>query len=166
MYDDFIERRPGAAKELEKLLNSSAKESPASSHEQIAMGTLRTNGCSNASGWELQIPLNNPNTLQPPPQVYDPRAPTRHRTDTVIDCGSESRWLLVCARGKRRPTSLSQLDICATPSDQELFTELKRAYRDLKGRWSHWVSLRSIQSIRFVQVIDRESSQDGRHNTC
>jgi hypothetical protein len=166
MYDDFIERRPGAAKELEKLLNSSAKESPASSHEQVAMGSLGTNRCSDASGWELQTPLNIPNTLQPPSQVYDPYTPMRPRTDTVIDCGSESRWLLVCARGKRRPTSLSQLDICATPSDQELFTELKRAYRDLRGRWSHWVSLRTIQSIRFVQVIGRENTQDGRRNTC
>ena len=157
MYDDFIERRPGAAKELEKLLNSNAKDSPASSHDQISRGTSRTSVSSSANGKESQSPMNNADNPQPPAQSYGPRLELRHRTDIVINCESESCWLLICARRKKRPTSLSQLDVCATPSDQELFTELQRAYRDLKGRWSHWVSLRGIKSIRFVQVIGREN---------
>ena len=84
-------------------------------------------------------------------QEYDPRPQNASQT-VITGCDAESRWLLVCAKSKKRPITLSQLDICATPSDKELFTELKKAYVGLRGKWTHVLSLKKIQSIRFVQV--------------
>lgn len=110
----------------------------------------------NISGIFQNIPedrtsTNNNHPLEQRSQAYDPRP--QNTSHTVIGgCDTESRWLLVCAKGKKRPTTLSQLDICATPSDKVLFTELKKAYVGLRGRWTHRLSLKKVQSIRFVQV--------------
>lgn len=116
----------------------------------------------NISGTFQTIPGNRTFTNNSPPleqrsQAYDPRP--QYASHTVVKgCDPESRWLLVCAQGKERPTTLSQLDICATPSDRELFTELKKAYMTLKGKWKHILSLKKIQSIRFVQVKPSKST--------
>ena len=93
---------------------------------------------------------NNP-PLEQRSRPYDPLP--QNATHAVIrGCDTESRWLLVCAKGKKRPTTLSHLDLCTTPSDKELFTELKKAYVELRGKWTHVLSLKKIQSIRFIQV--------------
>ena len=116
----------------------------------------------NIPGTFQTIPGNRTFTNNSPPleqrfQAYDPRP--QYASHTVVrGCNPESRWLLVCAQGKERPTTLSQLDICATPSDKELFTELKKAYMALRGKWKHILSLKKIQSIRFVQVKPLKST--------
>nr|AUW30880.1 putative transcription factor [Cladonia uncialis subsp. uncialis] len=99
---------------------------------------------------EDRTSTNNHHPLEQRSQAYDPRP--QNASHTIIGgCDTESRWLLVCAKGKKRPTTLSQLDMCATPSDKELFMELKKAYVGLRGRWTHILSLKKVQSIRFVQ---------------
>lgn len=100
---------------------------------------------------EDRTSTNNHHPLEQRSQAYDPRPQNASHT-TIGGCDTESRWLLVCAKGKKRPTTLSQLDMCATPSDKELFMELKKAYVGLRGRWTHILSLKKVQSIRFVQV--------------
>ncbi len=100
---------------------------------------------------ENRTSTNNEYSLEQRSEAYNPRP--QYASHTVIrGCDTESRWLLVCAKDKKRPTTLSQLDICATPSDKELFTELKKAYMGLRGKWTHILSLKKVQSIRFVQV--------------
>ena len=94
---------------------------------------------------------NNSHPLEQRSQIYSPRQ--QYASHAVVrDYDPESRWLLVCAQGKERPATLSQLDICATPSDKELFIELRKAYMALRGKWKYILSLKKIQSIRFVQV--------------
>lgn len=114
-------------------------------------GTIQsiTGFCHNLPGDRTTTDQNHP--LEQRSQAYDPRP--HNATHTVIrGCDTESRWLLVCAKGKKRPTTLSQLDLCATPSDKQLFTELTKAYVGLRGKWTNVLSLKKVQSIRFVQV--------------
>ena len=141
---------------FEKVLNESTKQCPVIDNNQISMrGTIQ-----NPAGISQNIPAdspfsNNNNEREQKPRAYDPRQ--QYARETVVrGCDMESRWLLVCAQGKKRPTTLSQLDICATPSDKELFTELKKVYTALRGKWTPILSLKKVQSIRFVQVIHRE----------
>lgn len=46
------------------------------------------------------------------------------------------------------------MDVCATASDKDLFTELRRAYIDFRSKWTRLLNLRGIKSIRFVQVCN------------
>lgn len=85
---------------------------------------------------------------------YDPRPTNARSTSTAITCWYESKWLLVCAQTWHRPTSLLHLNVCSTTSDQQLFTELRQLYVSLKKAWWHRLSLKVVQSIRYVQVSD------------
>ncbi|KAL8804222.1 MAG: hypothetical protein Q9182_002676 [Xanthomendoza sp. 2 TL-2023] len=51
----------------------------------------------------------------------------------------------------QRRTSLLHLNVCSTASDQELFTALRQSYIQLKKARFYRYSLKSVQSIRFVQ---------------
>ena len=66
----------------------------------------------------------------------------------------EGRWLLVCAKIGTYATKLSHMDVCATTSDKDLFTALRKAYVDLRSRWTQSFTLKGIKSIRFVQVCN------------
>lgn len=155
LYDDFIERRPGAATELEKLLNSNIKQTPASGRGQPSRPA--SDRWSSSTLQSMRVFDDRSQTAavkkqQTDPRAYDPRPKEGEEVTTVIDCDPESRWLLVCAKAKERPTSLSQLDVCSTSTDKELFDNLRKSYLKLKSRWSRWFSLKRVQSIQFVQV--------------
>ena len=160
MYDDFVERRPGAAKDFEKWLNESARSYPVHGHGQEAGGS-RTNllqsaissGHQQAAGLELN--------LQTPPKAYDPRPGYRRKETTIPNCGPENRWLLVCAKARKIPIGLAHLDVCDTASDQDFFEKIRASYSKFHSKWKHWLSLKRVQEIRFVQVkSQRESSKN------
>ena len=152
MYDDYRELRPGAAKKLEDYLENVARQRagdqgisrtdrmsvPNSSH-RASMKEHRANTTSHISTHSLS-------------QTYSPPPGYTQANPTIVQCEPEGQWLLVCAQAKKSPTSLSQIDVCSVTSDKELFRQLKRTYLNLKGKWSHLLSLRTIKSIRFVQV--------------
>ena len=152
MYDDYRELRPGAAKELEDYLNNGAWQRAGDAQSSR---TERTNYLGN--GYRTSVIEHRTNTPSHLPtssssQPYSARPYYTQATSTVIQCDPEGQWLLVCAQAKKSPTSLSQIDVCSVTSDRELFRQLKRTYSNLKGKWSHILSLRTIKSIRFVQV--------------
>ncbi len=152
MYDDFIECQSGAAKKLEGLLNHHpTADSSASRYQRSATSSIGFVTSSEA-GTQNQHLANANTPLQSPSQSYEPIAHRRIGTSTVINCSPESRWLLVCARVRGYPTSLSQLDVRSTVSDKELFQELRASYLNLKSKWVQKFSLKRVQHIRFVQV--------------
>lgn len=158
MFDDFLERRPGAARDLEDWLNKSATAGPVPDQGQRSAATTPTN-CSSTTGnarsprsWNVGA---SPDASS---KVYEP-CPQRRAEDSIsINCDPEPHWLLVCARAKDRPTSLTQLDLCCTSSDKELFQELRLSYRSLKSKSTRLFSLKKVQSIRFVQVSNPSRS--------
>ena len=139
---------------LETWLQESSKQHPVTGHNHTSSSSSTQTGSGiHLSDSEHGSPVGDDNySLNHMSTTYDPRPQFRNRTTVIRDCDTESRWLLVCAKGKKRPTTLSQLDICATSSDKELFTELKKSYTKFRGKWRQLLSPRRVQSIRFIQV--------------
>ena len=153
MYDDFHERRPGAVKELERFLNEginrctgpndiqSEADVPGNSISQAEEGRLPQQ---QSAGENLAVvPLSH---------TYHPRPQFRQQQTIISNCDAEGRWLLVCAKSWKRPTSLSHLDMCTTSSDKELFTTLRNSYMAMRGKWSQRLSLKGVKKIQFVKV--------------
>lgn len=152
MFDDFIEQRPGAAKDLEKMLNKSATAGSGTSQDQIRATASAAHNMSTVMG--ARDPQSEDVNMLPdtPLRSYEP-FPRRRVEDSInIDSELERHWLLVCAKSKERPTSLMQLDLYCTSSDKELYQELRRTCVSLKSRLARLFSLKKVQSIRFVQV--------------
>lgn len=152
MYDDFTELRTGAAKEYEARLYQSVRDRPiadqAAAGSQPSMASLqlergRSPGYHSTSA---QLPLQHLSN------VYDPCPQERREGSTVVQCDPECRWLLVCARTQKGPTKLSHMNICSTFSDKELFRLLNKSYCSIRSSWKSLLSLRKVQSIRFVHV--------------
>ena len=152
MYDDFRELRAGAVKELERLLNEGVSRCPDHNNNQNAADVPEET--TSQDGRQLpQQPSTGENlALVPLSHTYDPRPQFRQQETVISDCDAEGRWLLVCAKGRKRPTSLSHLDMCATSSDKELFTTLRESYMTMRGKWSQRLSLKRVQKIIFVKV--------------
>ena len=154
MYDDYVESRPGAAKEFESWLNtayattrtgaegdpsyiSNASQNPsaASGSQQQQRGTL-----------DVRIPL------RAPAPIYDPHIQQRNQTSTIINCVPENRWLLICAKVKNKPVGLEHFDVTSVLSDQQLFRDLKDIYHRARASWIRFLPLRTVIGIRFVRV--------------
>lgn len=152
MFDDFIERRPGAARDLEKRLNKKAATGSGPSQDQRSAANSRAKSPPTTVSAQSPRSWDNDISLETPSRSYEPCLRGRADDSISIDCDPERHWLLVCARSKERPTSLTQLDLCCTSSDKELFQDLKQTYVRLKSKWARVFSFKKVQSIRFVQV--------------
>ena len=98
------------------------------------------------------LPQNDTHVQHRLSHTYRFRPQNETMDPSVGEYNTECRWLLVCARKDERSTSLSQMSVCTTASDRELFTALRTVHLGLKKRWRRILSLRSVQAIRFVQV--------------
>ncbi|KAL8691651.1 MAG: hypothetical protein Q9218_003172 [Villophora microphyllina] len=152
LYDDYLELKPGAAAQLKIALDTPGQQRPSgpypvTSPRDYAVSWPRASGSSSSPLLPMsQTP--NPASVGASP---DSSASNGQNLSAITTCDQESRWLLVCARASQRPTSLLHLNVCSTKSDQQLFTELRRAYQQLKKAWYYRLSLRTVQSIRFIQ---------------
>jgi hypothetical protein len=73
---------------------------------------------------------------------------------------TESLFLLLCYGEGRYSTRLLQLDLCSldATSDQTIFRLLSQNYRQMRGRWISFISLRTLTSIKFVRFEMYRSS--------
>jgi hypothetical protein len=152
MYDDYRELRPGAAKEFEEILNDNIRHRPSNIQREHTASAKAVDCTYPASRSEIPTSTFSISSTSSSSQAYDPRPGYNQRVFTTIQCDPEGRWLLVCSEAKKRPTSLSQINVCSVASDKELFGQLKRSYTSLRGKWPGLLSLRTIKRIRFVQV--------------
>lgn len=156
LWDDYMEQRPGAAKEMEMLLNDDTNQTIIPGYEDDNSSKASPDGESsnsqNARTSEEQSSGQDTERWEGMQSHYDPRPKYGQQEATIINCDPENRWLLVCMNGKQRPTCLSQLNMCTNPADKELFEELRRTYFRVRSKWSQWSSLKRVQAIRFVQV--------------
>ncbi|KAL9579637.1 MAG: hypothetical protein Q9212_004992 [Teloschistes hypoglaucus] len=156
LYDDYLELKPGAAALFELALNTPSQQRPsgryrAAPRQDYALSWPRGSGL--PSPGPLLPFSRTPNSTSTSTTI-DPNARVDQHSSATTICEQESKWLLVCARAWRRPTSLIHLNVCSTSSDQQLFTELRRSYLQTKA-WYHRFSLKVVQSIRFVQAERR-----------
>ena len=151
MYDDFTELRPGAAAELEKWLNHSMRNHAVSGPSNpSSTATLRSSVSPNAPNSGHQQTAESDIALQ---RRIDALGGFSGDAATTLDVHLEKCWLLVCGKTKRGPDSLlTQLDLSHTPSDKNLFIEMRNFYSNLRNSWGLRPFLRGVRTIRFVQV--------------
>ncbi|KAL8988419.1 MAG: hypothetical protein Q9177_002509 [Variospora cf. flavescens] len=135
LYDDFVELRPGAANELRTSLHSPNRQRPTgqqpTSSTHTYVGEANTIDPTRRSG-SPPAGLPGPDGRSVAPS-YDPRPTNARSNSTAITCG------------------LLHLNVWSTTSDQQLFTELRQLYVSLKKAWWHRLSMKVVQSIRYVQ---------------
>ncbi|KAL8626868.1 hypothetical protein Q9189_007437 [Teloschistes chrysophthalmus] len=152
LYDDYLELRPGAAAQFELALNTPSQQRPSGPYGAAPGPDYYASSWPRGSGPSPGplLPLSRtPNSASAPTTIGSNARNSQHSSATTVS-EQESKWLLVCARAWRRPTSLIHLNVCSTSSDQQLFTELRRSYLQTKA-WYHRFTLKAVQSIRFVQ---------------
>lgn len=146
LYDDFIETRPGAAEELRNALHAPEYCRPNGSQ---STSSSSSNPSQMSVTGSASTSVGQPNNSRI--SIYEPNPVNGRPTSATITCDPESKWLLVCAQSWQRPTSLLHLNVCSTSSDQQLFTDLRQLYLQLKRVWWHRLSLQTVKSIRFIQ---------------
>ncbi|KAI4185198.1 MAG: hypothetical protein LQ346_005961 [Caloplaca aetnensis] len=119
LYDDFVELRPGAAKELEAALDAPSQQRTsgqpsASSNQSLSMQPLGTDASASSTSAPtgLSVPANTAS--------YNPRPLDGRPNSTTITCDPESKWLLVCAQAWQRPTSLMHLSSEVSDTSRDL----------------------------------------------
>lgn len=147
-YDDFLELRPGAVKEYESMLRNRINTRNSRSANSGGNGSV----LQNIPGWnrlsqyvrnliKAETPslphhqLESVSVIQPQPSTSD------------IDL----LYLLLCVPHQKFATKLLQLDLTKVISDQHLFSLLRENYFQMRGRLKNFLSLKSLQSIKFVQ---------------
>lgn len=160
LYDDFIERRPGAARELEAYLNrprthtsgGSSPASPARSNSQSSISGSPIGGPpSSQTSWSSigqakdggiggqEAKTMNQTSVLPPHMQYNPLA--------------EPPWLLTCANEDKFTPKVAHLDMSPhkIKSDRDLAMALREHYFHLHRKWWKVLKLRGLTTIEFVQ---------------
>ena len=159
MYDDYVELRPGAAKDFELWLNKAYTKSGLASgdHRNHSSNHASNHGGhsagASASQQQQRGALETDRPSQPSAPTYDPRIQQRTQRSTIINCNPENRWLLICAKVRKKPIGLEQFDVSTILSDRQLFKDLRRLYGRLRARWIKWLPLRKVTGVRFVRVF-------------
>ncbi|KAK3711709.1 hypothetical protein LTR37_009486 [Vermiconidia calcicola] len=165
LYDDFIERRVGAARELEAYLNrpkaaagggGTTPISPSSSSgngsfanssfgappsTQTSWSSAATDGMNGAgslgSKWNTNLPYTSIGA-----SLYTPYSPS-----------PEPPWLLTCTNEDRYTPKLAHLDMAPhkITSDKILALALREHYYHVNKKWWRSLRVRGLTTIEFVQ---------------
>ncbi|KAH7032355.1 hypothetical protein B0J12DRAFT_582656 [Macrophomina phaseolina] len=158
LYDDFVERRRGAARELEAYLNRPrAHTSPSSPAHSTRSSFSEPN----------QIFSNNPSVSPSPATTWgslsgDSSFPSNNSPTTLrsnnpfsvrVSTLPPARWLLTCADEGQFTTKLSHVDVTETRirSDRDLAMAVRALYAHVNRAWWRVLRLRGLVSVDFVQ---------------
>lgn len=147
-----MELRCGAAEELQRNLNGRVQHTSGDGpvETSISQGpTADRPPAARVRGHQDQALFSRPQQA-PTPSIN--QAQQVKFSSNVIEIGPEGRWLLVCAGPRRKPPILCQFDVCSAKSDREVFAGLKEFYTNMKGVFIHHMSMRTVRSIKYVQV--------------
>ncbi|KAK4215420.1 hypothetical protein QBC37DRAFT_419275 [Rhypophila decipiens] len=168
LHDNFVELRPGALSDLDKLLQGYGKDiiealDTDSSPNQGPPPQRRDWKQSARSAINSCRGLFSALVLKPPnlPQYRQGRSGQKNTTGACIRTGLADvgfhDFLLLCIPFMRVATKLHQPEICRIKSDQEFFQLLRHYYQAKRGR-GPWKLLRKVKSIRFVKFEMYRSS--------
>jgi len=147
-----VELRRGAAKKLQKTLNGYVRHNPGDGPVESPTSQGLSAARHPAARVRGRQDQGSNSSLQHAPTSNINQVRQVKASSNVIEIGPEGRWLLVCAGQRQNPPILRQFDVCSAKSDREVFAGLKEFYTIMKGRFIHHVSMRTVRSIRFVQV--------------
>ena len=160
LHDDFIERRQGAARELERYLNrpktvtggNGTPTSPSSSSESRSFANSSVGAPSMHTSWSSynfaghgsmgsSADNKSPQNLMAS-STYPPWSPL-----------PEPPWLLTCTNEDRFTPKLAHLDMAPhrIRSDKDLALSLREHYFHVNKKWWRSLRLRGLTTIEFVQ---------------
>ena len=158
MHDDFVERRPGAARALEAYLNrprmhtGGTPVTPSSSYGSRSFTGSSIGGVPSANtswssyGFQQGSPVNSRDTKSPETATGMPfQLPFFNHP--------EPPWLLTCANEDRYTPKLAHLDMGTHTirSDKDLAMSLRNHYFNVNKKWWRVLKLRGLATIEFVQ---------------
>ena len=156
MYDDFEERRPGAARELEAYLNrrthasGNTPTSPSSSLGSRAFTNSSLGGLpSTHTSWTSYTSVGK-------------GSPSENKSPSVMRSYSglpqfhplqEPPWLLTCVNEDKHTPKLNHVDVAQhkISSDKDLALALRNLWTHVNRKWWKVLRLRGLTSIEFVQ---------------
>lgn len=160
LYDDFVEKRPNAARLLEAYLNRPRTHTPKrpTSHSSTASSMTSIFDASSRAS-TLTTPSSTYGGSSSWNKNFDSSkySPTRLRTNSSFSVGMptypEESWLLTCANEGRLTPKIVHLDMNESriKSDKDLALALREHYDHLNHRWFNWARLRGLTSLEFAQ---------------
>ena len=157
LWDDFIEQRPGAARELEAYLNR-PRECPNSSTNVNTSASMDGSTIPTGRTGPILTPLSSKTMASQsisdtPPQVPVPLAPSNPFAAELRPLIDVLYLLAYANEGKYTPM-VTHLDVTNDKihSDKDLALTLKHYYNGLNNKFLSFCKLTSLTSIKFVQV--------------
>ncbi|KAK4574316.1 hypothetical protein LTR86_002077 [Recurvomyces mirabilis] len=157
LYDDFVEKRAGAARELEAYLNRpvvmASPTTPSTAHSNRPFSPNSSLGMPPSS----QTSMSSLGMSRGSPIGNGKTKPSRTSTDLPayrpFDFPAEPPWLLTCATEDRHTPKLAHLDMGSQKirSDKDLAMSLRNHYFSVNNKWWRIFRLRGLVTINFVQ---------------
>ncbi|KAK4545580.1 hypothetical protein LTR36_002930 [Oleoguttula mirabilis] len=160
MHDDFIERRPGAAREMEAYLNRPRMHAAAGTptSPSSSQGSRSFTNSSFGSMPSSQTSWSSYGFAQGSHPAGDGTKPPGTATGGLpfhmpYSALPEPPWLLTCANEDRYTPKLAHLDMAPhnIRSDKDLATSLRNHYFNVNKKWWRVLKLRGLTTIEFVQ---------------
>lgn len=157
LYDDFVELRPGAAKEyaaecLQNVAIHPRSGTEGATHANTSRARSALGYCLNLMGGSVKSngPLLPQNSVQSQEQIL---------FQTTLSASSDPRhtfleelFLLLCIPQHSHAIKLLQPDLTGCSSDRAFFSLLKRTFAQTRGKLKRFLSLKTIRGIKFVQL--------------
>jgi hypothetical protein len=155
LYDDYQELKPGAAKRMEDYLRRSSYKKCAGGGRYLTQrmskaGSSLKGFITSISKRVQTMKSGEPRELVSTELRYYSDART---TRTPAHTSGEVFYLLLCHNSGigAEVVKLRQPDICDINNDHKFFSFLHEEYITLRKRWWTWISLWTLQSIKFVR---------------
>ncbi|TKA35646.1 hypothetical protein B0A54_12614 [Friedmanniomyces endolithicus] len=159
LYDDYTEKRPGAARELEAYLNrprshpGGSPTTPSSAHSSHVRSPNSSFGLPTSSHTSVSSSGFSRGMLGNNGDMKPPRTLTALPPYMSFNFPPEPPWLLTCANEDRRTPKLAHLDMGTHKirSDKDLAMSLREHYFTVNKKWWRTLRLRGLSTIDFVQ---------------
>jgi hypothetical protein len=155
LYDDYQELKPGAAKRMEDYLTRFSYKKCAGDSKSLTERISNLGSSLKGIIMPLSQQIQRLKSGDPPALVttelrYYSEARTTRTTAHTLE---EVFYLLLCHNSGvgAEIVKLRKPDICDINNDQKLFSFLHEEYITLRKRWWTWISLWTLQSIKFVR---------------
>ena len=157
LYDDYIEREPGALEALRQYLNGSGNQST-SGEAQTDLSPSVTMAQASPQGSISHRSSCSPNdgsraAADQLHQRNNARSDNRPVQDDIeLRMSSGPLHLFLCIEHGRYKVDFQQKLVTDISHDRELFQALRAQYHESRGRLRSYWSLRAVHSIHFMKV--------------
>ncbi|KXT10453.1 hypothetical protein AC579_7893 [Pseudocercospora musae] len=168
LYDDFEERKPGAARELEAYLNRPRTHTPGTPTSPSSSSGTRSFSSSFGGPPSSQTSWSSFGQPVPGSCSGEGKPQQTLSTSTLQFCTpytplTDPPWLLTCANEDQHSPKMAHLDMSPhkIKSDRDLAIELRSHYSFINRRWwQRFLKLRGLSTINFTPDMPPNGKMD------